>query len=127
MLSHMLATHMAYGYSSCGIGAPKEGIGFNRLFRSDSAPRIAECHEMNDDRTYIIHIYHDGVQFESPVRGQKRYLKEKAFLNKLTKQYYAPELLPRPIPDPPGDFYALNDEQLAAYSSFRRNLEKEVG
>lgn len=81
---------------------------------------------MQDGPEYVILIYHDGVQFESPVRGEERYLKEKAFLNKLTKQYYAPELLPRPVPDTPGDFYALNDEQLAAYSSFRRNLEKEV-
>jgi hypothetical protein len=82
---------------------------------------------MQDDPEYIIFIYHSGVQFEAPVRGQDRYLKEKAFLNDLTKQHYVPELLPRPIPDPPGDFYALSDEQLAAYSAFRRNLEKETG
>lgn len=79
---------------------------------------------MEIEREYVIFIYHDGVQFESPVRGQERYLKEKAFLNELTKQHYAPELLPRPIPDPRGDFYALNDEQLAAYSSFRHNLQQ---
>ncbi|MGE0851138.1 MAG: hypothetical protein AB7O44_16165 [Hyphomicrobiaceae bacterium] len=82
---------------------------------------------MQDDSEYIIFIYHNGVQFEAAVRGQDRYLKERAFLNELTKQYYAPELLPRSIPDPSGDFYALNDEQLAAYSAFRRNLEKDAG
>ena len=81
---------------------------------------------MQDGPEYVIFIYHNGVQLESPVRGEDRYLKEKAFLDQLTKQYYAPELLPRPIPDPSGDFYALDDEELAAYSSFRRNFEKEV-
>lgn len=80
---------------------------------------------MKNEREYVIYIYHNGVQFESPVRGQERYIKEKAFLDKVTNQHYAAELLPRPIPDPSGDFYALDDEQLAAYSSFRRNFEKE--
>jgi hypothetical protein len=79
---------------------------------------------MDIDQEYVIFIYHNGVQFESPVRGQERYLEEKAFLNELTNQHYAPEVLPRPIPDPSGDFYQLNDEQLAAYSSFRHHLQK---
>jgi hypothetical protein len=104
-----------------------EGIGSNQRFQSGRARHFAENYAMPDDPEYMIVIYHNGVQFEAPVRGQERYLKEKAFLDDLIKQYYAPELLPRPIPDPPGDFYALNDEQLAAYSAFRRNSERDAG
>lgn len=80
---------------------------------------------MQDDTEYVIWIYHNGVQMEAPVRGKDRYLREKVFLNEITGQFYAAELLPRPIPDPTGDFYMLNDEQLDAYSAFRKRLDKE--
>ena len=79
---------------------------------------------MLDDTEYTITIYHHGVHFEAPIRGKERYLKEKAFLDDLTGQFYAPELLPRPVPDPSGDWFMLDDEQLNAYSAFRHELDK---
>jgi hypothetical protein len=78
--------------------------------------------DMEDDTDYVIEIYHNGVHFEAPIHGKDRYLKEKEFLNQLTGLWHAPEMLPRPVPDPPWDTYMLNDEQLAAYSKFRREL-----
>jgi len=78
--------------------------------------------DTQDDKEYVITIYHNGVHFEAPMTGKERYLKEKAFLNELTGQFYAPRLLPRPVPDPTGDWYMLNEEQLNAYSAFRKRL-----
>ncbi|MBS4084117.1 MAG: hypothetical protein KGZ73_11245 [Rhizobiales bacterium] len=78
------------------------------------------------NREYEIEIYHNGVRFTAPVLGEKRYLEEKAFLNKLVGWEYPPESLPRPIPDPTQDFYMLDDEQLEAYSAFRKKLERET-
>jgi len=72
---------------------------------------------------FEIRIYHDGVHFKAPIRGKDRYLQEKAFLNELTGNWYKPAALPRPIPDPGQDFYMLNDEQLDAYSAFRKQLD----
>ena len=79
---------------------------------------------MNDRTKYLIGIYHDGVHFDARVRGKERYLKEKTFLDDLVGRRYRPGLPPRPIPDPPTDFYILNDEQLEAYSAFRKQLRK---
>jgi len=68
---------------------------------------------MRDHQSFRIHIYHDGVMFDVRVRGKKKYLMYKAFLNELEgRQYY---------PEPGGDMYMLNDEQLAAFGRFRRN------
>lgn len=76
------------------------------------------------DQEFIIWIYHDAVQMEAPIQGVERYLKEKAFLNKLVGRYYHESLLPRPIPDPRGDFYMLDNEQFEAYCAFRRAIDK---
>jgi hypothetical protein len=80
---------------------------------------------MGKDETFKILIYHDGVEFTAPVAGRKRYLEEKTFLNNLTDVWYRPESLPRPIPDPTQDHYMLSDEQLEAYSAFRKKLDRE--
>jgi hypothetical protein len=80
---------------------------------------------MGDDQRFEITIYHNGVHFIAPALGKKRYLEEKAFLNELVGWEYPPESLPRPIPDPTQDFYMLTDEQLEAYSAFRKKLEGE--
>jgi len=68
---------------------------------------------MRDHQLFRIQIYHHGVVFGIRVRGKKKYLMYKAFLNELEgRQYY---------PEPGGDMYMLNDEQLAAFGRFRRN------
>jgi hypothetical protein len=80
---------------------------------------------MRDHRKLDIEIYHEGVVFKAPIRGKKRYLQEKAFLDELTGARYSPKALPRPVPDPHGDFYMLDDEQLDAYSAFRKKMRKQ--
>ena len=75
---------------------------------------------MKHDNEYEIEIYHKGVHFKAPARGSERYLLEKRFLDDLTNRHYAESELPRPIPDPTQDFYELTDDQLEAYSAFRR-------
>jgi hypothetical protein len=80
---------------------------------------------MSDDQRLEIVIYHNGVHFTAPMPGKQRYLQERTFLDDLTGRENSPESLPRPIPDPTQDFYMLNDEQLEAYSTFRKKLERE--
>jgi hypothetical protein len=73
---------------------------------------------------YDIEIYHYGVCFKAPIRDRERYLREKAFLGELTGLRPTADMPTRPIPDPTTDFYVLNDEQLAAYSAFRKTISK---
>lgn len=49
---------------------------------------------------------------------------EKAFLDALVGHAYPSDPRPRPIPDPHGDLYALDREQIAAYGAFRRKLTR---
>jgi hypothetical protein len=81
---------------------------------------------MPDPKEFEIEIYHDGVHFKAPMRGKKRYLQERAFLDELTGARYSPKALPRPLPDPDGDFYMLDDAQLESYSAFRKRLDKRA-
>ena len=70
-------------------------------------------------------IYHNGVRFKAPVKGKERFLRERAFLDNLVGAYFAPHLLPRPVPDPSGDFYMLDVQQLETYSAFRKKQEQQ--
>lgn len=79
---------------------------------------------MYEDQCIIIWIYHDAVQMEAHIRGRNRYLKKKGFLDNLVGQYYHESLLPRPMPDPHGDFYMLDKEQFEVYCAFRRAIDK---
>jgi hypothetical protein len=79
---------------------------------------------MRDHQLFRIEIYHNGVVFAHRVRGKKKYLMFKAFLDELEGRHYRADALPRPIPNSGGDFYVLNDEQLAALSAFRRNASR---
>lgn len=54
--------------------------------------------------------------FDVRVRGKKKYLMYKAFLNELEGRHH--------YPDPGGDIYTLNDEQLAAFGRFTRNASR---
>ena len=73
---------------------------------------------MPDVEKFSFDIYHldSGVHGPSSVRGRKRHLAEKAFLDDLTGN---PRSDVFPTPDRPIG-YALNDEQLTAYAEFRR-------
>jgi len=85
---------------------------------------MKDDHETADGAEYVITIYHNGVHFEAPMRGKDRYLKEKAFLNELQGWHFPSDDPPAPIPDLKTDFYMLNDEELEAYSTFRKTLGK---
>jgi hypothetical protein len=80
--------------------------------------------ERNDRREFVFTIYHNGVHFEAPVRGEKRFLLEREFLDDLVAPKIGRHAITRPVPHPPTDFYELDDEQLEAYSAFRKRIER---
>jgi hypothetical protein len=75
---------------------------------------------MRDDQEFEFTIYHNGVRFNAPVRGKEQFLRERAFLDDLVAPKFGRNKKTRPVPDPGTDFYELNDEELEAYSAFRR-------
>ena len=77
----------------------------------------------DEEREFVFTIYHNGVHFEAPVRGKKRFLIEREFLDDLVAPQIGRSAPSRPIPDPGTDFYMLNDEQLEAYSAFRKRMK----
>jgi hypothetical protein len=79
---------------------------------------------MSDQRVFIIRLYVEGVVMENALRGEIEYLQAKIFLDTATEVRYRLEQLPRPIPDPSRDFYALTDAQFAAYQPFLDRLEE---
>ena len=76
---------------------------------------------MDEQTKFIIQVYRNGAVTKVAIRGRRRYLKEKAFLAELTGDTTY-EALKRPVPDPPGDFYMLEDDQINKYSAFRKQL-----
>lgn len=79
---------------------------------------------MRDHQLFRIEIYHNGAVFAERLRGEKNYLMLKAFLDQLAGQHDNADVSPRPVPG--GDFYVLNDEQLAALSEFRRSASRSA-
>lgn len=71
---------------------------------------------MRDHQLFRIHIYHGEAMSDLRVRGKKKYLMYKAFLNELEGRH--------DYPDPGADIYMLNDEQLAAFGRFTRNASR---
>ncbi len=49
---------------------------------------------MRDHQVFRIQIYHDGAVFGVRVRGKKKYLMYKAFLNELEGRHYHPAAPP---------------------------------
>ncbi|HXO70551.1 MAG TPA: hypothetical protein VN838_16440 [Bradyrhizobium sp.] len=83
---------------------------------------------MSDNEKFILEIYHKGVVSRVPVRGKKRFLLERSFLDDIMVQ----ELggfrdKTRPIGDPLRDFFEVNDEQFDAYLTFRQRMKREFG
>jgi hypothetical protein len=77
-----------------------------------------------DEQEYKFKSYHNGVYCTAPVQGQNKFLMERGFLNGLIGRRYRAGAPPRPIPDPSQHYYQLNDEQLEAYSAFRKKFRK---
>lgn len=75
-------------------------------------------------KKYAITIYHEGAHWQVQVRGQQRYLREKAFLEELVG--HAPPRRAPPIPDPPTDFYMLDNAQLDSYIAYRKRTKRSA-
>jgi len=78
---------------------------------------------MRDHRKFHFTIICKAADFTVSVRGEKRFLKERAFLDELVGQHKNP----RPVPDSGTEFYCLNDEQVRTYSAFRREQYRVEG
>jgi hypothetical protein len=81
---------------------------------------------MSGDERYYFTIYQMPVQFRAPVRGRRRFLRERAFLDDLVAPSAGRRDKERPVPDPATDFYVLDDDQVEAYSAFRHRLDAET-
>jgi hypothetical protein len=77
---------------------------------------------MSNQPVFVIRLYVEGVEMQNVLRGETEYLQAKIFLDTATEVRYRLEQLPRPIPDPSRDFYALTDAQFAAYQPFLDRL-----
>ena len=81
-------------------------------------------HDAQDDREYIIQIYHSPVEIGFPVLGKDCFLKEIAFLDKLAGRPSSG--YGKFVPDTVDGYYVLDDEQYGQYLSFRKNLSTEA-
>src|SRR5205085_7051605 len=79
---------------------------------------------MREHQRFKFELYHEGACFTARVKGKKRYLLEKAFLENLVTPVTARTSKTSPIPGSSGDFYVLDKRQLAAYSAFRRETSR---
>src|SRR5574337_356367 len=91
-----------------------------RLARAIRISKKVTAMAADDEREFEFTIYHNGVHFQAPVRGIDRFLRERAFLDDLVAPRLGRHKVVRPVPDPTTDFYWLTDEELDAYSAFRR-------
>jgi hypothetical protein len=83
---------------------------------------------MSDNEELILTIYHKGAVIGMPVRGEKRFLLERAFLDDFHDQEFGGTRdKTRPIGDPSRDFFEVNDEQFDAYLTFRQRMKREFG
>jgi hypothetical protein len=83
---------------------------------------------MSDEEEFILEIYHNGVVSRAPVRGKKRFLLERSFLDDIHDQIFGGTRdKTRPIGDPSRDFFEVNDEQFDAYLAFRQQMQREFG
>jgi hypothetical protein len=118
MPNHMLAPLLALSLSLFPIEArPEAGV---------SNPFIPSSETMNDDEEFILKVYHKGVVSRMPVRGRKRFLLERSFLDNIMVQEFGGRRdKTRPIGDPSRDFFEVNDEQFDAYVTFRQQMKRE--
>jgi hypothetical protein len=77
---------------------------------------------MGDNTRFKLEIYCEGVVTDVRVRGTKRFLAERDFLDWIIGHPRPEHIAPRPLPDDNREHYSLNREQIAIYAEFRRNL-----
>lgn len=76
---------------------------------------------MDDNVRYKIEIYCEGVVGEVRVRGTKRFLAERDFLDWLIGHPRPAHVPPRPVPERKYEHYVLTREQIAIYGEYRKN------
>jgi hypothetical protein len=82
----------------------------------------------DDEEEFTLKIYHKGVVSRAPVRGRKRFLLERSFLDDVMDQEFGGSRdKTRPIGDPSRDFFEVNDAQFEAYLTFRQRMKREFG
>jgi hypothetical protein len=83
---------------------------------------------MSDQEEFTIEIYHNGVVSRWGVRGERRFLLERSFLDDIQDQLFGGTRdKTRPIGDPSRDFFEVNDEQFDAYLTFRQRMKSRFG
>lgn len=77
---------------------------------------------MKDDHVrYKFLIYCEGVEGRVRVRGTKRFLAERDFLDWLIGHPRPADVPPRPLPERKFEYYTLTPEQIAIYGEYRKN------
>jgi hypothetical protein len=80
---------------------------------------------MKDDHVrYKFEIYFDGVVYEFRVRGTKRFLAERDFLDWLIGCPRRDGMPPRPVPGRKFEHYMLTREQIEIYAEYRKNAAR---
>lgn len=80
---------------------------------------------MKDDHVrYKFEIYFDGVVCEFRVRGTKRFLAERDFLDWLIGHPRRDGEPQRPVPGRKFEHYMLTREQLEMYAEYRKNVAR---
>lgn len=102
---------------------------------------------METDKKFYFIIYQSGCEGRLAVSGRDRFLRERAFLDRLVGRTSKQSTFHRPVPDPvyfdssddymcvdldrrivaSQDYYPLEDEQFDAYLNFRRQMDDEFG
>jgi hypothetical protein len=83
---------------------------------------------MSEEAELILEIYHKGAVIGMPVRGKKRFLLERSFLDDIMDQEFGGTRdKTRPIGDRSQEFFEVNDEQFDAYLTFRQQMKCEFG
>jgi hypothetical protein len=78
----------------------------------------------NDHVRYKFEIYFEGVVYEFRVRGTKRFLAERDFLDWLIGHPRRASVPPRPVPERKFEHYMLTREQLEMYAEYRKNAAR---
>jgi hypothetical protein len=82
---------------------------------------------MSENDELIHTIYHKGAVIGMPVRGERRFLLERSFLDDIMTLEGGRRDKTRPIGDPARDSFEVNDEQFDAYLAFRQQMKREFG
>jgi hypothetical protein len=101
------------------------GGGKRQVIENAGGLGSAEGRYMTGSSKYKIMIYNRPGYFFARGKGLKRYRTEMAYLAELTGNPFDPDSIAKRVPGPSQDAFMLDDEQLAAYSAFRKQLDRQ--